>query len=79
MRWRDCKHAKARLRIHRKKTPYICPFCAYAKAVKALVGLHTCACASEHLLVEYAICTPILCMCESSEGTDKTACMQLLV
>ena len=35
--------------------------------------------ASEHLLIEYAICTPILCMCESSEGTDKTACMLLLV
>ena len=46
MRWRDCKHAKARLRIHRKKTPYVCPFCAYARAVKALVELHTCACAS---------------------------------
>ena len=46
MRWRDCKHAKARLRIHRKNTSYVCPFCAYPRPVMALVGLHTWAGAS---------------------------------
>ena len=79
MLWRDCKHAKTRLRIHWKNMPYVCPFCAYARAVKALVNLHTCTGASEHWLRKYAICTPILCMCKSSEGSHKTACMLLLV
>ena len=28
--------------------------------------------------MEYAICTPILCMCESSEDSGETACMLML-
>ena len=77
--WRDYKHAKTRLRFHWKNMPYVCPFCACARAVKALTRLHICTGASENWLIEYAICSPILCMCESSEGSDKTACMLLLV
>ena len=46
--------------------------------MKALVGMHTWTGASEHWLIEYAICTPILFMCESSEVLNKTACMLLL-
>ena len=43
--------------------------------MKALVRPHVCSGASEHLLMEYAKCMPILCMCESSEGSGETACM----
>ena len=59
---------------------YVRPFCACVRAVKALARLHTCSsCAFENRLLEYTICTPILCMCESSEGSGETACMLRLV
>ena len=42
------------------------------RAAKALMRLRPCSGAYEHSLKEYAICTPILCMCESSEGSDAS-------
>ena len=53
--------------------------CACARAVKDLVRLHVRSGVYEHSLMEYAICTPILCMCESSEGSGETARMLMLV
>ena len=41
--------------------------------------LHVRSGAYEHSLMEYAICTPILCMRESSEGSGETAHMLMLV
>ena len=58
-----------------KNMPYVHPFCACAKAVKALAKLHKCSCASEQWLMKYTVCTPFLCMCESSEGSGETARM----
>ena len=55
--------------------PYIHPFCTSLRAVIALARLQACQDSSEISLKEYAICMPILCMCESSEGSDKTAHM----
>ena len=49
--------------------------CACASAVKALVSSGV----SEHSLIKYAICTPIMCMCESSESSGETARMLRLV
>ena len=58
-----------------KNMPYVHPFCACAKAEKALAKLHKCSCASEHWLMKYTVCTPFLCMCQSSEGSGETARM----
>ena len=58
--------------------PYVRPFCACARAVKDLVRLHVRSGASEHSLMEYAICAPILCMREGSEGSGETARMLML-
>ena len=58
-----------------KNMPYVHPFCACAKAVKALAKLHKCSCASEHWLMKYTVCTPFLCMCDCSEGSGETARM----
>ena len=40
--WQDCTHAKARLSNNWKNMPYVRPFCACVRAVKALVRLHAC-------------------------------------
>ena len=61
--WQDCMHTKSRLSIVWKNMPYVRPICACARAVKALARLYACSGASDHWLMEYAICTPILCMC----------------
>ena len=58
--------------------PCVHPFCACARAVKDLARLHVRSGASEHSLMEYAICAPILCMRESSEGSGETARMLML-
>ena len=54
-------------------------FCVCARAVKALARLHTRYSSSEHWLKEYAICTPILRMFQSSEGSGEIARMLRLV
>ena len=40
LHWQDCTHSKARLSINWRNMPYVRPFCAFVKAVKALVRLH---------------------------------------
>ena len=59
--------------------PYVRPFCACVRAVKSLVRLHACLSFFEHWLIKETINTPILCMCESSEGSGKTANLLSLV
>ena len=55
---RDYSHAQARLSIDWKNLPYVHPFCAFVRAVKALARLHTCSCASENWLLECTACAP---------------------
>ena len=62
-----------------RNMPYVRPFCACARAVKALARLHACSGESEHWLMEYAVCMPILCMCKRSDGSGETARMLRLV
>ena len=77
--WRDCTHAQASLSIDWWNMPYVCPFCVCVRAVKALARRYECSGASEQWLVKYAVCTPILRMCESGEGSGKTAWILSLV
>ena len=77
--WLDCMHTKSRLNIDWQNIPYLRPFCACARAVEALARLHTRLGSSEHWLKEYAVCMPILRMCESSEGSGEAARMLRLV
>ena len=77
--WRNCNRAQARLSIDWWNMQYVPQFCACVRAVKALVRLHACYGLFEHWLIKYAIYTPILCMCENSEGSGKTACKLSLV
>ena len=77
--WHDCMHTKSRLSIDWLNMPYVRPFCACARAVKALARRYECSGTSEHWLMKYAVCTPILCICESSEGSGKTAWILSLV
>ena len=77
--WQDCTHTKSRLSIDWINMPYVRSFCACARAVNVLARLHTDWVSSEHWLKEYAVCTLILCMCESSEGSGETARMLRLV
>ena len=77
--WQDCMNTKSRLSIDWKNMPYVRPFCACARAVKALARLHACSGESEHWLMEYAVCMPILCMCKRSDGSGETARMLKLV
>ena len=77
--WRDCTHANARPSIDWWNMPYVCLFCACVRSVKALARLHACLGLSKHWLIKDAMYTPILFMCESSEGSGKTACILSLV
>ena len=70
---RHCMNTKSRLSIDWKNMPYVRPFCACARAVKALARLHACSGESEHWLMEYAVCMPILCMCKRSDDSGETA------
>ena len=40
--WWDCMYGQVRLSIYWWNMPNVCPFCACAKAVKALTRLHAC-------------------------------------
>ena len=70
--WLDGTNAQARQSIDWWNMPYVRPFCAFVRAVKALARLHEYLVSSEYWLKEYAVCTPILRMCESSKGSGKT-------
>ena len=71
--WLDGTNAQARQSIDWWNMPYVRPFCACVRAVMALARLHEYLVSSEYLLKEYAVCTPILRMCERSKSSGKTA------
>ena len=72
---RDSTHAQAPMSIDWWYMSYVRPFCARMSAVKALARLHAYLVSSEYWPKEYAVCTPTLRMCESSEGSGETARM----
>ena len=77
--WQDFMHTMSRLSIDWKNMPYVRTFCACASAVETLARLHTRYGSSEHWLNEHAVCTPIVCMCESIESSGETARMLMRV
>ena len=72
---RNSTHAQAPMSIDWWYMPYVRPFCARMSAMKTLARLHAYLVSFEYWQKEYAVCTPNLRMCESSEGSGETARM----